>query len=60
MSRRRELIGAAAAVSVRVEEVLVGRTRSDCEDASAARLAACLLRCGSDSGDSASNVGGVV
>lgn len=44
MSLRMELIGAAAAVSVRVEEVLVGRTRSACEEASEARLAACLLR----------------
>ena len=43
-NRRMELVGAAAALSVRVDEELGGRTRSPCAEAAAARLAACRLR----------------
>jgi hypothetical protein len=44
INRRMELIGAAAALSVSVEEELGGRTRSPCAEAAAARRAACRLR----------------
>jgi hypothetical protein len=43
-NRRMELVGAAAALSVSVDEELGGRTKSPCAEAAAARLAACRLR----------------
>ena len=56
--RRMELVGAAAALSVSVEEELEGKTRSACAEEAAARLAACRLRCGRSCADCGG--GGVV
>jgi hypothetical protein len=59
-SLRIEFVGAAAALSVSVEEELGGRTRSPFTEAAAARRAACRLRWGRSCMVSGVGGGGVV